>query len=322
MIRYLRRRSALLVASLIGAMLVIFALLHLLPGDPANALLSAGASPQQIAAARAAVGSDQPMWTQLGRWLGGLLHGDLGRSLASGQEVLPEVLRRMSVTVPMVVIAFVVSTVLATVIGYVAAVRHRRWYGILLSGLSQVGIGIPVFWVALVLVWIVALRLGWLPSGGYPREGWSAPGEVLRYLALPVASIVLGGQTAFLIRYIRSATLDVLGSDFLRTARALGMSRTAAFWRHGVRNAAVPVIAILGIELGTTVVGAVIVEAVFSLPGIGALLTKAILQHDYPSIQGALLATTFFVLIVGFAADLTQRLVDPRLRSVAVGSHS
>ncbi|GAA4287705.1 ABC transporter permease [Georgenia daeguensis] len=319
MARYVARRTLFLVLSLAVAMVVIFALLRLLPGDPANALLSVNATPEQIAAAREQVGADEPVLTQLTTWLGQVLAGDLGTSFVSGREVLPDVVDRLGVTIPLTLIAFVLAAALASLVGFVAAYRADRWYGVVLSGLSQLGIAVPVFWVGMVLVWIFALDLGLLPSGGYPREGWAEPGETLRYLTLPVATIVTV-MTASLARYVRSATQDVLGSDYLRTARSLGSSLPHAFWRHGLRNASVPVIAILGVELATTLLGAVVVESVFSLPGLGSMLVRAIAQHDYPSIQGVLLVTTFLVLVIGFAADLLQRVVDPRLRRRTSGT--
>ncbi|TRW45562.1 ABC transporter permease [Georgenia yuyongxinii] len=318
MARYLARRAAFLLLSLVVAMLVIFALLRLLPGDPANALISVNATPEQIEAARAQVGAGEPVLAQLQTWAGQLLAGDLGTSFISGQAVLPDVVSRLSVTVPLTLIAFALAVVAACLIGFVAAYRADRWYGIVLSGFAQLGIAVPAFWVGMILIWIFALYLGWFPSGGYPRDGWEDPAETLRYLALPILTIVIV-MTASLSRYVRSATLEVLGSDYLRTARALGSSLPGAFRRHGVRNAAVPVISILGVELASTLLGAVVIESVFALPGLGSMLTRAIAQHDYPSIQGVLLVTTLLVLVIGFVADIAQRLVDPRLRSTTTG---
>jgi len=318
MTRYVARRTLFLVLSLAVATVVIFALLRLLPGDPANALLSVNATPEQIAAARSQVGADEPVLTQLTTWLGQVFSGDLGTSFISGREVLPDVVERLAVTIPLTLISFVVAAVLSVVVGFVAAYRADRWYGVVLSGLAQLGIAVPVFWVGMILVWVFALSLGLYPSGGYPREGWADPAETLRYLALPVATIVVV-MTASLARYVRSASQDALGSDYLRTARSLGSSLPHAFWRHGVRNASVPVIAILGVELATTLLGAVVVESVFSLPGLGSMLVRAIAQHDYPSIQGVLLVTTLLVLVIGFGADVLQRVVDPRLRGRTAG---
>ncbi|MHB1064918.1 MAG: ABC transporter permease [Georgenia sp.] len=319
MARYVLRRAVLLVLSLVLAMAVIFVLLRLLPGDPANALLSVNATPEQIAAAREQVGADEPLLTQLATWLTQIASLDLGTSFISGVEVLPEIRTRLVVTLPLTLIAFTVSVILAGVVGFLAAHRADRWYGVLLSAFAQLGIAVPVFWVGMILVWVFALDLGLSPSGGFPRDDWADPGAALAHLALPVATITIV-MTASLARYVRSATLDVLGSDYLRTARSLGLGLPQAFWRHGVRNGVVPVISILGIELASTMLGAVVVESVFALPGLGSMLTRAIAQHDYPSIQGVLLVTTVLVLLIGFLADVLQRVVDPRLRSIVGGS--
>ncbi|KAE8763485.1 ABC transporter permease [Georgenia thermotolerans] len=318
MARYLARRVAFLLLSLVVATVVIFVLLRLLPGDPANALLSVNATAEQVAAARAQVGADEPVPAQLAGWVGQVLAGDLGTSFVSGAPVLPEILARLAVTVPLTLIAFVLAAVLACVVGFLAAHGADRWYGVALSGFAQLGIAVPVFWLGMVLVWVFALSLGLLPSGGFPRDDWARPGEALRALTLPVATIVLV-MTASLARYVRSAALDVLGSDYLRTARSLGSSLPGAFVRHGLRNAAVPVVSILGVELASTLLGAVVVESVFSLPGLGSMLVRAIAQHDYPSIQGVLLVTTLLVLAIGFVADVVQRLLDPRLRARTAG---
>ncbi|MFJ2721322.1 ABC transporter permease [Streptomyces sp. NPDC087437] len=313
MARYLLRRFAFLLVSLALASVVLFVLLRMLPGDPANALTSVGASPEQIAAARHSIGSDKPLPEQFVHWLGQLASGDLGTSFVSSLPVGPEVASRLSVTVPLTLAAFALAVVLAVPAGFVAAHKRHTWYGALLSGVSQLGIAIPVFWLGMILIAVFALNAGWLPSGGFPPDGWSEPAEAIRSLVLPVATIALV-MSASLIRYVRSATLDVLGSDYLRTARALGSSFGGAMWRHGLRNASVPVISILGIELASTLLGAVVVESVYALPGLGSLLATAIAQHDYPVIQGVLFVSTLAVLLIGFVADLVQRIIDPRLR--------
>jgi peptide/nickel transport system permease protein len=170
-----------------------------------------------------------------------------------------------------------------------------------------------VFWVGILLVSLFAVTLRWLPSSGFPRDDWADPADALRSLTLPVITVALV-MSASLTRYVRSATLDVMGSDYLRSARAQGSGYTEALWRHGLRNGAVPVISILGIELATTFLGAVVVESVFGLPGLGSMLLRAIEQHDYPNIQGVLSISTLVVLLIGFVGDIAQRLVDPRLR--------
>ncbi|MCN9240543.1 ABC transporter permease [Streptomyces sp. RY43-2] len=313
MTRYLLRRLAFLVVSLALASIVLFVLLRLLPGDPANALTSVGADPEQIAAARHAIGSDKPLPEQFTHWLGQLASGDLGTSFVSSLPVGPEVASRLNVTVPLTLIAFTLAVLIAVPAGFVAAHKRHTWYGALLSGVSQLGIAVPVFWLGMILIAVFALNAGWLPAGGFPQDGWSEPAEAIRSLVLPVLTIALV-MSASLIRYVRSATLDVLGSDHLRTARALGSSFGQAMWRHGLRNASVPVISVLGIELASTLLGAVVVESVYALPGLGSMLATGIAQHDYPVVQGVLFVSTLAVLLIGFAADLVQRIIDPRLR--------
>ena len=201
---------------------------------------------------------------------------------------------------------------LSLVVGFVAAYKADRWYGAALSAFSQLFVAIPAFWVGILLIGVFSLRFRAFPAGGFPREGWSDPGAALTHLALPVLTVALV-MAGSLSRYVRSATLDVLGSDYLRNARAMGSTTGKAMLHHGLRNGAVPVIAILGIELATAFLGAVVIEAVFALPGLGSMLLKAIAQHDYPNI-GILFVSTLAVLIVGFIADVAQRVVDPRLR--------
>ncbi|PWI09983.1 ABC transporter permease [Streptomyces sp. NWU339] len=318
MTRYLLRRFGFLLVSLALASVVLFALLRLLPGDPANALTTVGATPEQIAAARQSIGSDKPLPEQFTHWLGQLASGDLGTSFVSTLPVGPEVAARLDVTVPLTLAAFVLAVLIALPAGFVAAYKRHTWYGGLLSGVSQLGIAVPVFWLGMILIAVFALNAGWLPAGGFPPDGWSLPGEAIRSLVLPVVTIALV-MSASLIRYVRSATLDVLGSDYLRTARALGSSFGQAMWRHGLRNASVPVVSVLGIELASTLLGAVVVESVFALPGLGSLLVTGIAQHDYPVVQGVLFVSTLAVLLIGFAADLVQRIIDPRLRGSLAG---
>ncbi|RNE56807.1 ABC transporter permease [Cryobacterium tepidiphilum] len=319
MTRYLLRRAAFLLISLLAAIVVLFVLLRLLPGDPANALLSVNATPEQIAAAQAQVGSDRPLAEQFASWFGDVLTLDLGRSFISSLPVGPEIVSRLAVTVPLTLLSFALALVVSLVVGFVAAWKSRTWYGQALSALSQLGIAVPAFWVGILLVSLFSIRLRLLPSGGFPRDDWADPADAIRSLTLPVITIAIV-MSASLARYVRSATLDVLGSDFLRNARALGAPFRVAMWRHGLRNASVPVISILGIELATTFLGAVVIESVFTLPGLGSMLLRAIAQHDYPNIQGILLVSTVAVLVIGFLADLVQRLVDPRLRASISGN--
>lgn len=311
--RYLLRRTLVLALSLVAAGLLLFVLLRLLPGDPAAALLGVGATEQQIAAARAQVGSDLPIWQQLGMFLADIARLDLGNSFVSQAPVLPEVLIRLQVTLPLTVAAFLLAIVIAVPLGIIAAMRNDRWYGVALSGVSQFGLAVPVFWIGIMLIWLVAIRWQLLPASGFPLRGWSEPMSSLRSLLLPIITIAIV-MSASLLRYVRAATLDVLGSDYLRNARALGATLPEAIRRHAIRNGSLPVISILGIELASTLLGAVVVEKVFALPGLGTMLLLGIQQRDYPTVQGALLVSTLLVLLIGFGADVVQRLIDPRLR--------
>jgi peptide/nickel transport system permease protein len=316
---YILRRLAILVLSLLLASVVLFALLRLLPGDPANALLGVGATPEQIASARQQVGSDQPLFTQFVQFVTSLARFDLGKSFVSQASVGEEILTRLTITLPLTVMSFLLAIIVAVPLGIVAAVKSDKWYGGVISTVSQLGIAIPVFWVGILLVTLFAINFRLFPSGGFPRHGWADFPNAMRAMVLPVLTIGLV-MAASLLRYVRSATQDVLGSDFLRTARALGSGYTEALVRHGIRNGAVPIISILGIELASTFLGAVVVEKVFALPGVGSMLLLGISQRDYPNVQGVLFVSTLFVLIVGFLADLIQRFVDPRLRDRATGS--
>ncbi|MGX5709866.1 ABC transporter permease [Brucella lupini] len=310
-----------MVLSVFIASIVLFLLLRLLPGDPANALVSVGADAVQIEAARKQVGSDLPLYEQFLRFIGSLLRFDLGNSFVSGAPVLAEIGKRLIVTVPLTLMAFVVAIMIAVPLGILSVVRQNRWYGTVISVISQLGIAVPVFWIGILLVWFFAVKLRLFPSGGFPSRGWQSAPAAFQSLVLPVTTIAIV-MSASLIRYVRSATQDVLGSDYLRTARALGATFSQALVRHGIRNGAVPVISILGIELASTLLGAVVVERVFSLPGLGSMLLLGIEQRDYPNVQGVLLVSTLLVLLVGFAADLLQRLIDPRLRQRSAGGRA
>ena len=315
------RRSAILILSVFVAAIVLFLLLRLLPGDPANALVSVGADAAQIEAARKQVGSDLPLYQQFTQFIGSLVRFDLGNSFVSGAPVLTEIGKRLIVTLPLTLMAFVLAIIIAVPLGILSVVRQKSWYGSIISVISQLGIAVPVFWIGILLVWVFAVKLRMFPSGGFPSRGWQSAPAAFQSLTLPVITIAIV-MSASLIRYVRSATQDVLGSDYLRTARALGSTFSQALIRHGIRNGAVPVISILGIELASTLLGAVVAERVFSLPGLGSMLLLGIEQRDYPNVQGVLFVSTLLVLLVGFAADLVQRLIDPRLRSRSAGGRA
>ena len=314
MFSYLIRRIAWLIGSLFVAGSAVFFLLRVLPGDPAVTLLAVGSSPDQIDAIRHQLGTDRPVLAQYGHWLGDLVTGNLGNSLFTQMPVLDQIAGRLPVTVPLALSAFVLSIAVAVPIGVFAAVRRRGLLGVAVSTLAQLGIALPIFWVGIMVVWLVAVRWRALPPGGFPRTGWQDPGAAVQSLVLPVATLTIA-QGSVLVRYVRSATLDVLSQEYVRTARSLGYSLPRALWRHGPRNGAATVVQILGILLASSLLGTVVIESVFALPGLGSLLLASVKARDLPIVQGTVFLMTATVLVVGLVVDVAQRLVDPRLRA-------
>lgn len=300
------------------AVVILFVVLRVL-GNPVFALISVGATDAEIQAAAARLGVDRPIWVQFADYVGQLATLDLGQSFTNRLSVGDEILRRLNVTLPLTLLSFALSMIIAVPVGFVAAWKSRTWYGTTFSALSQLGGAVPVFWVGILLVGVLALNWRLFPAGGFPRRDWENPAAALFALTLPVVTIAIVAGSD-LARYVRSATLDVLGQQYLRAARATGQSFSTALWRHGVRNGVVPVISILAIQLSTTFVGAVIIERVFALPGLGDMLLVAIREQDFPSVQGVILFSTALVLLLGFVADVAQRLIDPRLRGTLSGN--
>ncbi len=318
MTRHLLLRLGSLLVSLALAGVVVFGVLRLLPGDSAGTSLGVGTTADQLAQLRSELGTDQPVLTQLSQWVTGLARGDLGTSFVSRLPVADLIGQKLPITLPLSLAAFVLAVAVSVPLGIVAATRRRGVVGVVVSAVSQLGVALPVFWVGVLLVWVFALRLGWLPPGGFPRQGWADPAAAVRALVLPVVTVAVA-MSSVMVRYVRSATLDVLDQDHLRTARSLGYGRTRALARHGLRNGAVPVVAILGIELATSLLGAVVVENVFALPGLGTLLLDSVKARDLPVVQALVLAITAAVLAVNFLVDLAQRAIDPRLRLAGSG---
>ncbi|HVV07811.1 ABC transporter permease [Amycolatopsis sp.] len=310
---YAVRRVALLLVSLAVASVIVFALLRLLPGDVAATIGGIQASPAQLAAIRADLGLDRSMAVQYGDWAAGVLHGDFGRSQLNGGSVSSELWQKLQVTAPLVVGAVVVALAIAVPLGTLAAVRSRSAVGTGLSVFSQLGIAIPTLWLGLVLVLVFSVELGWLPAQGFPDDGWSEPGLALRSLVLPWIALGLT-EGAVLLRFVRSSVLGVLHSDYVRTARAKGLTRGQALVRHGFRNAALPVVSVLGLQLAALIVGAIVIERVFTLPGVGSMLVTDVGNRDLVKVQGEVFLVVAAVLVIGFVIDLVHRLVDPRLR--------
>lgn len=309
--RFLAYRFLALIASLVLASAVIFVVLRQLPGDAGGATLGVGTTADQLAQLRADLGTDLPVWQQYTTWIASLFDGST-TSFISREPVSDLIASKLPITVPLSLAAFVVAVLVSIPLGVLAGVYRDSALGVVVSGVSQLGLAIPIFWVGVLLVWWFALREQWLPSGGFPRAGWADPGAAVQSLILPVVTIALA-MSSVMVRYIRSATIDVVQSDYIRTARSLGYSLWGALARHGLRHMAVPVVAILGIELATSLLGAVVVENVFALPGLGTLLLTSVTGRDFPVVQNLILLLTAVVLIMNFAVEVIQRLLDPRL---------
>lgn len=313
MIRYALTRLALLLLGLLVASALIFATLRVLPGDVAQLIAGVNASPEQIAAIRERLGLDQPLLAQYFAWLGGIVTGDLGSSQLTGTPVLDELLEKGEVTFPLGIMAMAVALLIALPFGVLSALRRGRPDGTALNVGAQTIAAVPVVWAGMMLVIVFAVWLGWLPAQGFPRAGWADPSAALRALLLPAITIgVIEG--AMLLRFVRSATLQAVGQDYVRTAAAKGLTRAGALLRHGLPNVGLSIITVLGLQVAGIIVGAVVIEQLFGLPGIGRMLVADVGNRDLPKVQGELLVLTGFVLVVGFVVDLLHRVIDPRLR--------
>ncbi|HAH61127.1 MAG TPA: ABC transporter permease [Treponema sp.] len=310
MIRFLVRRLILLLLSAFAAASICFFFLRILPGDAALNLTGMEASDEQIAHARAVLGIDKPLIVQYGVWVSGILHGDFGCSYLTKLPVGAEIVRRLPVTLPLSFFAFIIASAVSVPLGILAAVKRKNAVGIGISAVSAVGVAVPSFWIGIILVWIAALRFRIFPAGGFPREGWADPVAALRSLALPVITVSTV-MTAGLIRYVRSVAIDVFSQDYIRTARSLGYTAFRARIRHGLRNMAVPLLTVLGIEFTSSLLGAVVIENVFALPGLGSFLLQGVRSRDFPVVQNVIFLITLFVLVVGFCIDVLQRVIDP-----------
>lgn len=311
---FLLRRAALLVVSLLAASVLVFLALRLLPGDVAQTIGGIKATPAQVAAVRHDLGLDRPLAAQYGDWMGGVVTGDFGRSVLDGTSVSGQLAEKFAVTGPLAAGVVVLALAFAVPLGVLAAVRRDSRLGSAVNTVGQLGIALPTLWTGLLLVVVFAVQVPWLPAQGFPVDGWAEPGQALRSLVLPWLTLALA-EGAVLLRFVRSAVLDVLHQDWLRTARAKGRTRTSALLRHGLRNAAVPVVSVLGLQIAALVAGAVVVEQVFVLPGVGQMLITDVGNRDLDKVQGEILLLTAAVLVVGFLVDLAHRLIDPRLRS-------
>ena len=310
-LRFAARRLVTMVLTLLAASVLVFVVLNVLPGTPAQVILGTQATPAAVRALTIKLGLNQPLPLQYLHWIGGLLTLHLGKSYISGQPIGPEVGSALAVTAPLVALGLLVGLAIAVPLGTLSAVRHRKPSGALLAAATQVGIAIPNFVLGILLIIVVAVFWRLLPASGFVP--WSqSPLGALQSLILPAVSLGLV-EGAILSRYVRTAVLGVLGADFLRTARAKGMRTGRALRRHGIRNASVPVLTVLGLELSGLIIGAVVIEAVFTLPGVGSLLLSAVANRDLITVQDIVMLVATVVVVTNFVVDLLYRLVDPRI---------
>jgi peptide/nickel transport system permease protein len=312
---FLFKRFASLLLTLLAASVVVFTVLDILPGNAAEVMLGESATPQSVAALSAKLGLDRPPLVRYADWMKGLATGELGTSIAYDTPIAQLVGERLVVTVPLALLAMALTTALAFVLGLFAAARHGRAGDVGVMSASQVGIALPNFWFAILLIWLFAVKLRWFSAGGFP--GWDAgAAPALRALVLPALALAVV-QAAILARIVRSAVLDVLREDFVRTARAKGQSPRGVLWGHVLRNAMVPVLTVMGLQFANLLTGTVVIEQVFSLPGLGRLVFQAIANRDLPVVRNVVMLLAAMVVVINFVVDVLYVVIDPRLRARA-----
>lgn len=313
---FLLKRFVSFVATLLAASVVVFAVLEILPGNAAEVRLGPTATPEQVAALSAQLGLDRPAFARYIEWVGGYLRGDLGVSVAYDTPVWSLIAERLRVSLPLALLAMGLTVAVALSLGVYAAARHNRLGDVGVMTLSQLGLAIPNFWLAIVLILVFAVHLQWFPAGGFP--GWTEDEggslwDGLQALMLPAVALA-AVQAAILARFTRSAVLDTLREDYVRTARAKGLSRRATLWRHVLRNAMIPVITIMGLQFGNLLTSAIVVENVFVLPGIGRLVFQAIANRDLAVVRDVIMLLAGAVILINFIVDLLYAWIDPRLK--------
>ncbi|HEV8309448.1 MAG TPA: ABC transporter permease [Methylomirabilota bacterium] len=310
--RYLARRVVAFAATLFVVSILVFVVIRVLPGDPALLIMGTEASPEAAAALRRAMGLDRPLPVQYAEWVRGALRGDLGRSIQYDVPVGSLILSRLRVTLPLTLLATLFMTATALPLGIFAATHHRRLGDYLAMVASQLGIAIPSFWAGLLLILFFAVRLGWVEAGGFP--GWEAGlGAALRALLLPAVALGLI-QAAILTRTTRSAVLEVIHAEHVRTARAKGLGERVVTWKHVLRNALITIVTIAGLQFGQLMAGSIVLENVFYLPGLGRLALSAISARDLPVVQGVVLFVAATIITLNFAVDVIYGFLDPRIR--------
>lgn len=301
-----------LLTTLLAASLVIFVVLEVLPGDPAEVMLGLNAQPDTLAALRAELGLNAPVTTRYVSWVLGMFQGDFGVSYTYSVPVSELISERIQVSLPLAASSLILSTLIAIPVGVYSARHHGKIIDTGIMSVAQIGIAVPNFWIAILLVYVFAIVLRILPSGGFPGWDVSVLGS-LQALLLPVVALALP-QASILARVMRSALLDVLHEDYIRTARAKGLSNKATLWRHGVRNALIPVLTILGLQFSFLIAGTVIIENLFYLPGLGRLIFQGITQRDLIVVRSSVMLLVALTIFVTFLVDIAYAAIDPRLR--------
>jgi len=316
MLLFLLKRLATLAATLAVASVLVFAVLELLPGNAAEVILGDSATPESLAALEARLGLDRPALQRYGDWVGDLVRGHTADSISYDTPTAELIAERLRVSLPLAVLAMGLTVVLALGLGVYAASRHGTLGDVGVMTASQIGIAIPNFWFAILLILVFAVHLQWVSAGGFP--GWTEDEggslwEGLKALLLPAVALAMV-QAAILARVTRSAVLEVLREDYVRTARAKGLSRRQALWRHVLRNAMIPVLTVMGLQFANLITGTIVVENVFVLPGIGRLVFQAISNRDLVVVRDVVMLLAAVVVVVNFVIDLLYAWVDPRLR--------
>ncbi len=310
---YALRRLLLAVPVLFGVSVLVFAVLHLAPGDPAAIMLGAQATKEDVVRLHRDLGLDQPLVVQYVRWMGHVLQGDLGRSIPLGRAVLPEVLLRFKATLVLTAGALLIAILLGLAAGIVSAVKQYTWLDRISMGVAVTGVSLPVFWTGIMLILLFALQLRWFPSSGMSSPYGSGVADVLWHLVLP--AVTLGtASAAALARLTRSSVLEIIRQDYVRSARAKGLAERAVIARHVLKNAINPIITVLGLQVGFLLGGAILTETVFSWPGLGSMMVRAIQARDYPLVQGGVLLIATSFVLVNLVVDLLYAVFDPRIR--------
>ena len=328
---YLIRRALGLIPVLFGVSIVVFLLLRLTPGDPATVMLGERATPEKVAELRSEMGLDQPLWQQYGSFMGRILHGDLGRSIMSNDQIRDQLASRFPATVEMVVFAMIWGLLIGIPAGIFSALHRNSIFDVACMMVSLFGVSIPVFWLGLMLIYLFAVWLHWLPPSGridlqipfhavtnfylldsLLTRNWRAFISVLRHLVLP--SFVLGTVIMpILARLTRSSMLEVLDQDYVRTARSKGLADRVVIVRHALRNALLPVVTVVGLQVGGLLGGAILTETIFAWPGMGLWMYQAILNRDYPIVQAGVLVAAIIFVVANLLVDLSYSLIDPRI---------